>query len=296
MTDYNLYIHSKNRSDKETAYDFNLYLQNPIICKDNEYIRVDVMSFYMINTMYNISSLLGNNSFEIQILQLNDIPFTSKLITIPDGNYSVLSFRDTVKLLFANQGIDLVNKIDIIYNYYNNTYTLIRLDALYKYKIRNIKCQKALPITNLTEITYTGVSTSYINMVEYQQIIIKSDLIYQDLNQDNIIFLQDDKFNISQILFWINKQDVEPFKCISYKNDDGGDSFSYNIVNKYINKINFKITNENNNTINDCPEWFLHLKFNIQKRHNIDYERVSNIFISLLNDIKYILMRILFKK
>lgn len=289
MSDYNLYIHSKNRNEYESPYNFSLYLQNPIICNENEAIRVDVMSFYMINTMYNISSLLNNYTFQIDNIDLSVQPntTTTSTYTIPFGNYSVLQLRDTLNNLLSG-------KISVSYNYQSNTYTLTKTNNNFKYFIKNIKCSKALNISNNTEITTLGVQTNYINLVEYQQVIIKSDLIYQDLNQDNIFYLQDDKFNLSQILFWCNKQDIEPFKCITYQNIDGGDSFSYNIQNTNITKINFQIMNENDKLIQDCPDWFLHIKFHIYKKNNIDYGKISNIIINLLNDIKYITTRMLF--
>jgi hypothetical protein len=137
-----------------------------------------------------------------------------------------------------------------------------------------------------------GVQSSYINMVDYQQIIIKSNLIYQDLNQDNLCYAEDDIFNISQILFWVNKQDVEPFKCIAYQNQDSGDSFSYNIVNRSINNINFKVTNENNMLVTDCSEWFLHLKFSIYEKN--DVYKLAKKTVKLLDDVYYTLLNILF--
>jgi hypothetical protein len=289
MSDYNLYIHSKNRNESEKSYNFSLYLQNPIICNDNEAIRVDVMNFFMINTMYNISSLLNNYTFQIDNVDLSVLPNTTTTSTysIPFGNYSVLQFRDTLNNLLSG-------KISVSYNYQSNTYTLTKTNNNFNYFIKNIKCGKALNLSDNTEITLQGITTNYINLVEYQQIIIKSDLIYEDLNQDNIVYLQDDKFNLSQILFWCNKQDIEPFKCITYTNIDAGDSFSYNIRNTNISKISFKIMNENDILIKDCPEWFLHLKFHIYKKNNTDYDKIFNIIINLLNDIKYIMTRLLF--
>lgn len=290
MSDYNLYIHSKNRNENEKPYNFSLYLQNPIMCKDNEAIRIDVMSFFMMNTMYNISTLLNNYTFQIDNIDLSVQPNTTTTSTysIPHGNYSVLQLKDTLNNLLAG-------KISISYNYQSNTYTLTKTNNNFKYYIKNIKCTKALNLPNNTEITSQGIVTDYINLVEYQQVIIKSDLIYQDLNQDNIVFLQDDTFNLSQILFWCNKQDIEPFKCITYQNADGGDSFSYNILNTNISKINFQLMNENNKIIEDCPEWFLHLKFQIYKKNMIDYDKILNTIMSTLNDIKFLITRLLFR-
>ena len=287
MTTYNLYIYSKNRSMNDKPYDFTLYLQNEINVPNNKYVNVDVMSFYMLNTMYNISSTLSNNTFDIEKKTLANAAVSTLTYTIPDGNYSVLTLRDTLNTLLS--GI-----ISIVYNYQSNTYTLVKTDTNYRYYIKNIKCSKFIGISASTEITTTGVKSSYVNMVDYQQVIIKSDLVYQDLNQDNICFVEDDVFNVSQILFWVNKQDVEPFKCISYQNQDGGDSFSYNIVNRNIHKINFRVMNENNKLIEDCPEWFLHLKFSIYEKNNMN--DLGKRAIKVLENIYYVLLNMLFAR
>lgn len=285
--DYNLYIHSKNRNNQDTPYDFTLMLPNQIIANAQEYVKVSVMSFYMMNTMYNISSILKNNTFEVETRDSNNQNPSTTLYTIPDGNYSVLTLRD-----FLNT--ELSGKISISYNYHNNTYTFIKTNSNNRYYIKNINCPKSLGLSTDTEITLQGINSTFINMVEYQQIIIKSDLSYRDLCQDNISRVQDDLFNISQVLFWTSKQDVEPFKNISYNNCDAGDSFTYNIIDDNINSINFKVFNENNQLITDCPDWFLHLRFTIVKKETDTYINLFNKGLKALNDIKYVLLNIFF--
>jgi len=237
--------------------------------------------------MYNISALLGNNTFEVETRDANNANPNTSLYTIPDGNYSVLSLRD-----FLNN--QLSGKISISYNYHNNTYTLIKNNSNFRYYIKNIKCSKSLGLSTTTEVTLLGINTAFINMVEYQQIIVKSDLSYHDLCQDNITRVQDDLFNISQVLFWISKQDVEPFKNISYNNCDAGDSFTYNINDNNISSINFKVFNENNQLITDCPDWFLHLRFAVVKREKETYFILLKKCIKVLMDIKYVLLNIFF--
>lgn len=278
--EHNLYIHSKNKSDSDKPYDFTLILNNHIQANKNQYIQVCVCNFYMLNTMYNISAIIGNNTFDIRRTGLDGLNPVINTYTIPDGNYSVLTLRDTINNLLS--GI-----ASITYNYANNTYTYKLTNIYYKYYIENIKCSKALGIYNTKEITIAGITGNYVNMIEYQQIIIKTDLIHSDLNQDNICYKQDDVFNISQILLWVNKQDVEPYRCISYDNND---TFTYNLINTSINKIKFTVHNENNNLITDCPDWFLHLKFKIVDKEN----NLIKSVLRLLGDIKYILYNIFF--
>lgn len=275
MTDYNLYINGSGSK-------YTLYLNNHIQCNKNQKIQVDVKNFYILNTMYNITS--DNNTFNLEQRNLDGTNPTTSLITIPIGNYSVLTFRDKLKSL-------LNGKIDIQYNIPSNTYTFIKIDNTYLYYIKNIKCKKQLGLYADLQITASGITGSYINMIEYSQIIVKSDLMYKDLNQDNIQYQQ---LQLSQILLFTTRQDVEPFKAITYDGDD----FNYSLINRDINNITFTITNERNELIS-CNEWFLHLVFHIiddKKDYSLLGIRLMDRIVELLVDIKYILMSLFFKK
>jgi len=286
---YNLYINSKNRGSLETPHDFNINLTNQIMVRDDQYLNVDVCSFYMINSMYNVSSVIGNNTFDIEIRNIENNNIISNIYkTIPDGNYSVITLRDVLNKM-------LKDIISISYNYAQNTYTYTKIDENFKYIFKNIKCKKLLGLFNETvEITTNGITSQYLNMVDYQQVIIKTDLEYMSLNQDNITDT-DENLNVSQILLFVNKQDVEPFKCIKYQNEDAGDAFSYNLNNQNITRINFKVFNENNMLITDCPDWLMHLKFTVSDRNKMTlYDNFKKI-IQLLSDIHYVLLSMLFK-
>jgi hypothetical protein len=289
MKTYNLYINSKNRDLGEKTYDFNLYLKNQIMVDARQYINVDVCSFYMLNSMYNVSSVLGNNSIDIQIRNTTTNALISNMfITIPDGNYNVLTLRDHLNTALSNV-------IVVSYNQAQNTYTFRKIDPNFRYIFNNIRCRKMIGLNENTEITSQGITGNFLNMVDYQQIVIKTDLSYENLNQDNITDTQND-FNVSEILFWTNKQDVEPFGCISYQNEDAGDSFSYNIANTNIQKINFKVLNENNQIIADAPEWLMHIKFTVNEKYQSSFYEIGERIIKLLNDINYTLLNILFRK
>ena len=74
------FISFKNRQSQGNAYDFTFdYPDGILTCRPNEYIELNVLSFNLANTMYNINE--SNNQFEIII---NSIPDTE---TIPPGNY-----------------------------------------------------------------------------------------------------------------------------------------------------------------------------------------------------------------
>ena len=97
---FNIYINSKNRDVNEKVYDFNIYLKNQIFAGKNEGMNINVMSFSMLNTMYNVNQITKNNTFTIRRTNLDGITgIVDKVITIPFGNYSVITLRDTINTL-----------------------------------------------------------------------------------------------------------------------------------------------------------------------------------------------------
>ena len=58
------FIHSKNRTADDKVYNFAVdYPDGIISCKDNEYIELNVVSFDMLNNMYNINAT--NNCLKV---------------------------------------------------------------------------------------------------------------------------------------------------------------------------------------------------------------------------------------
>ena len=127
-------------------------------------------------------------------------------------------------------------------------------------------------------------------MVDYQQIILRCPtLVFENCSMDNI----QDKNNfiaVSDILYWINKQDVEPFKMINYKNEDCGTVYSYNVLNKNFSTLKFKLVNEFNNPIYDAPDFLLQLQITVYDKDNTYFKEVSIQALKLLNDIYYTLL------
>ena len=71
---YNVFINSTNRSPLENSYDFNLFFDNnEIVIGENEGINVNVVSFSMLNSMYNVNQYSSNNTF-ILISSLGPLP------------------------------------------------------------------------------------------------------------------------------------------------------------------------------------------------------------------------------
>lgn len=268
------FIKSSNKASNDKIYNFSIdYPDGILTCDGDEYIEINVVSFDMINTMYNIYS--SNNQFTIRRT------VTDTTYTIPIGNYSVKTFMATI--------ISLINDVNIIisYNTAQNTYTftkkagITQLHYLIPSKIWGLV--NMIP-TTIYEIPTTGLTTGYINLVNYSKIILRTEGInYYYSNIEN--YGNRNSSTLSNIIFWACKSDIEPFKVIKYNNEDAGRSFSYKIENKEINNLVLQLKNENNEFILDAPDYLIALQFNFYKR---DDNIIKNSIISinkLLNDI-----------
>lgn len=281
MTDnkvYNVFINSANRGINETAYDFTIFFDSDeIIVNQNEGVNINVVSFSLLNSMYNVN----NNNHQFKIRHQNHTELT---VSIPFGNYNVYTLRDELN----NQ---MIGKISVSYNVATNTYTYKNLTED-NYKIIPMNCYKLLGLTDTTNITIEGITSKYINMVNYQQIILRCPtLVFESYAMDNI----QDKNNflaISDFLYWINKQDIEPFKMINYKNEDCSTVYSYNVLNNHFNSLNFKLVNEYNEPILDAPDYLLQLQINVFTKDAYFYKDFSIKLLNLLNDIYFTLLNL----
>jgi len=290
---YNLFISSKNRDINDKIYDFNIYLKNQIIIGANEGININVMSFSMLNSMYNVNSITKNNTFIIKKTDTDGVsnPVYTNII-IPYGNYSVLTLKDTINSLLITNGL---SNIYLSYNVPTNSYTYTNNNLTYKWFLIPSSCSKLLGISTTTEIT-NNYTSSYVNMVNYDNIIIKcKSLIFESLNQDNIKDKQN-SLNVSDILFWTTKTDVEPFQMINYKNEDAGTSYSYNITNKNISILQLQLYNEYDELIVDAPDYTIELQLIVYEKNDAIFKEIGLQSLSILNDIYYSLLTLLFNR
>lgn len=288
---YNLFISSKNRDSNEKVNDFTIYLKNQIIVNKNEVININITAFSMLNSMYNINSISKNDTFVIRKTEADGITLVSNtLISIPYGNYSVLTLRDTINNLCNSINISLV------YNIPTNTYTFRNTNiGTYRWYIIPNNNNKILGISSIVEIT-NNYTSSFVNMVNYDQIIIRCpSLNFENLNQDNLRD-KNNNLNISDIIFWINKSDIEPFRVITYKNEDANTSYSYNITDTNISNIQLQLYNENNEPITDASDYIIEIQIIISDK-NTDIIKESSIqSLSILDNIYFTLLNIFFKK
>jgi hypothetical protein len=266
------FIKSSNRASNEKSYNFSLdYPDGILTCGADEYMEINVISFDMINTMYNINDT--NNQFIIRR------GTTDTTYTIPVGNYSVKTFLEQLRT-------ENDPHITISYNTAQNTYTFKKNSTS---QLHYFIPHKIWGIVNMIptipyEITTEGFNTGYVNLVNYSKIILRTEGInYYYSNIEN--YGASNNSTLSNIIFWACKSDIEPFKVIKYNNEDAGRSYNYRIENKEINNLTLHLKNENNEFITDAPDYLLALQFNFYK---IDDNIMKLTMISinkLLNEI-----------
>jgi hypothetical protein len=272
---YNIFINSANRSPIEKPYDFSVFFDNDeIMVNANEGVNINIVSFSLLNSMYNVNKYTKNNTFLLN----------TTTITIPYGNYNVYTLLNQLNALFSCV-------ITVSYNIATNSYTYTNTTST-AYTITPLTCSKLLGLATPTAILTTGTISSYLNMVNYQQIILKCPtLVFESTSMDNI----QDKNNfiaVSDILYWVNKQDVEPFKMINYKNEDCGTLYSYNVVNRSFSNFNFKLVNEFNEPIYDAPDFLFQLQITIYDKDNTYFKEATIQILKLLNDIYFTVLNI----
>jgi hypothetical protein len=296
------FISSANRQENEPIYNFSIDYPDAVLsCKEKEHMELNVLSFDMPNTMYNINDT--NNHFQIKV----DTTHTTDLY-IPKGNYTVKSLMIELKRLLADNLIPFSHalhtffgtyadalSIQIIYNEPQNTYTFkkkialplgINLPTAFSLYIKPINMGQLIGLENNTEyqITTEGMTTNLINLVDYNKVIIRTENIsYYYSNIENLADMNGNKQLFSNIVFWKSKADVLPYQVIKYNNEDGGNSFTYKIENKQLNSIIFKLTNERGEYITDAPNYMMVVQFNFYEQEEINSSLKS--MVTILNEM-----------
>ena len=255
------FISSKYRGVSDKTYDLTVdYPDEGISCKENEYIELNVVSFDMPNNMYNINSL--NNT-----LQVNGV---NKYI--PNGNYSVKTFK-TILLTLLPVGTT------ITYNDAQNTYTFTGTGTL-----KPITMGDLIGLTNNLQVSINNLTTGLINLSVYSKVILRTQgITYYQANLENLTNTSALQL-YSDVIFWKTKTDIEPFKMISYNNEDAGNNFSLQLQDKMIFRLQLQLKNEKNEFITDAPDYTAVIQYNIYEKQD-DVIKITIVSIlKLLND------------
>ena len=98
------FISSENRQPNEAIYNFSVdYPDGILTCKDNETMELNVLSFDMPNTMYNINST--NDHFQITLDNADN-----RSIHLKHGNYSV----KTLLKEFQEKNLEIIKEINFL--------------------------------------------------------------------------------------------------------------------------------------------------------------------------------------
>ena len=267
------FISSKYRGATDKTYDLIVdYPDEGISCKDNECIELNVVSFDMPNNMYNINSL--NNKFIITR------ETTDTTYTIPEGNYSVKTFLATLQTLINDP------HITITYNTAQNTYTFKKNGTS---QLHYIIPNKIWGLINMIptvsyEITSQGLTTGLINLSAYSKVILRTQgITYYQANLENLTNTSALQL-YSDVIFWKTKTDIEPFKMISYNNEDAGNNFSLQLQDKMIFRLQIQLKNEKNEFIIDAPDYTAVIQYNIYEKQD-DVIKITIVsLLKLLND------------
>jgi hypothetical protein len=230
----------------------------------------------MLNTMYNINS--KNNCFKIF---KNNVLLNTYYID--SGNYSVLTLKNWINTT-------LNGLISVSYNSAQNTFTYTRIDGLNTYEIQSVNSAGILGLTNNVKVVIpsTGYTGSYVNMVNFNKLILRTPNISYEVGSVENLLGGDMK--ISSIMFWISKQNIEPFSEITYNNEDAGNSFCYNIFNHKINSINFQLTNEKGDFITDAPDYLLGLQFIVYQKDEDLMTGYTQSMLQYIKDIYFLML------
>ena len=310
------FISSENRQATEPIYNFTINYPDSILsCKENEHLELNVLSFDMPNTMYNINST--NDHFQITLDNAN-----IKDIHLKHGNYSVKTLLKEFQDIFSQNVIPETSilhtffgtyadalTIECVYNDTTNTYTFkkvidlslgITLPIAFSLYFKPINCGALLGMENDLEheITANGMNTGLVNLIDYNKIIVHTENIsYYYSNIENLSTKSNSQF-LSNIIFWKSKADVPPYQLIKYNNEDGGNSFVYKIEDKEINSITLQLKNERGEFLTDAPNYMIVIQYIFNERDDtnkllksIDYtiRQIYDAFLFAMQRLRLLL-------
>ena len=277
----NVFISSHNIKD-ENVYDFTVnFPQDYLKCGPDEGIKVNLINFNCDNSFYNVKAGV-NNQFEIIRKDLDDNIIETIPFSIEEGNYNVHQLRDYLNILMDGYVKVTYNKVKNIYQY-DDIYN----DVNFRIYINTINCNQFLGIDG--EVLINNTTSYNVNMNYRSKIILKvNGVSFEKASIENFGTYQ--KFEQSSMFFIYDKTDIPFFGRISYKNEDGGDSFNYNIYDKSITTLRFLLVDENDNYYNDVKDYNMILQFTIVKRDKAEMLEATKGLLEYLKQISVMIL------
>jgi hypothetical protein len=192
-------------------------------------------------------------------------------ITIPNGIYSATNLFTKINNLLSEFGV-LKTKFSLqSYNYKSlitNTDTLSGLinydyNAIFIFTFSN-KLMRMLGFEGIISVNRGSIveSLNTINLINFQKYLITTNLKISNSPQ---LFLKEGEYNsegIGDVVAIINK-DIGPFEYINYINLE---NTYFDIDNKVINNISFKILNEFKQSLASMPASTIHIQLIKKKK------------------------------
>ena len=134
------------------------------------------------------------------------------------------------------------------------------------------------------EITSQGLTTGLINLSVYSKVILRTQgITYYQSNLENLTNTSALQL-YSDVIFWKTKTDIEPFKMISYNNEDAVNNFSLQLQHKMIFRLQLQLKNEKNEFITDAPDYTAVIQYNTYEKQD-DVVKITIVsLLKLLND------------
>ena len=99
-------------------------------------------------------------------------------------------------------------------------------------------------LTNNLQVSINNLTTGLINLSAYSKVILRTQgITYYQANLENLTNTSALQL-YSDVIFWKTKTDIEPFKMISYNNEDAGNNFSLQLQDKMIFRLQLQLKNE----------------------------------------------------
>lgn len=237
IQDGTIYIIDSSKRVHGTDANFTYKIELP---RDKEYNRVVVLqalipkSYYLVTAPYNTFTLVENG--------------VETVITLPEGNYNVISFIQVVgSLLSTNSPNGWVYSLQ-----YNDALVTVETGK-FKYIVSgNGGLQPALKFTTFLYEQF-GFSRNSINIFESDELMSTGMIKFQ--NEDVILIHSDISYNNDQsefndVLQEIYASSTPPLSNIVYQNSGNIEGYSKQLLSKDKTVFRFTLTDENNRELN----------------------------------------------
>ena len=310
----NVFISSKMRDTNSKPCEFVANFPSGLIqCGETEGININIVSFDILNSFYNVNE--NNNVLKFAILVESDTDFSSFIeeLVIPTGNHSASQLADMITkfsiyircdyiknrnifkftkeqnagqfeiaIIFGNMGeIFGVNQNDIVGvggSYSEDLLLFLHPELAGTYNIFHED-------NSISVMSFESIKQA--NIMYFNKVIIRVNGV--DFERASLENITNDRsstvFYRSNILLWLSRNDHMPFQMISYNNQDGGNSYCYNVFNKTINSLSFSIENEHGELIEDALDWSMALQFTIYNKKDDLMTKELSIQTSYLREI-----------